>query len=75
MPVPASNCVTKPIFEDLDIIDVMTRQRPPLDDALDRLGHVEPGASIGRGKQENAMLSTPLGQAGTLMPGQVVPDQ
>src|SRR6266536_2389608 len=73
--VPANNRVTEPVFEDLYIVDVMARQRSPLNNALHRLGHIEPGASIGSGEQENAMLGTPLGQAWTLVPGQIIPDQ
>jgi len=48
MSVPALNRVTEPVFEDLHIVDVMTCQRSPLDDALDRLCHVEPGARVRR---------------------------
>src|SRR5258708_38905657 len=75
MSVPAFNRVTEPIFEDLHIVDVMTRQRPSLDNALDRLGHVEPGACVRRGKQQDPMFSTPLRHARALVPSEILPDQ
>jgi hypothetical protein len=50
-------------------------QRTPLDDALHRLGHIQPGARIGRREEQDTMLSTPLGQAWTLVPCEIIPDQ
>src|SRR2546427_4821541 len=49
--------------ERLGVSRVLTGERPPLDDALQRLGHVEPGTSGRCPEQENAVLSTPLHQA------------
>jgi hypothetical protein len=49
-------------------------QRSPFDNPLHRREHVEPGTRIGRGKEENAMLSTPLHDAVAFMPSQVVED-
>src|ERR1700676_2991920 len=75
MSIPSFNGVPEPVFEDLHIIDVIPCQGSLLDDPLHGLSHVEPGASIGSGEQENAMLGTPLGQAWTLVSGQIIPDQ
>ena len=60
MSIPGVNGVAEPVFEDLHVIDMLTRQRPCFDDALHRFGHVEPGASIGRREQQDAVLGTPL---------------
>src|SRR6266699_5542433 len=75
MSVPSRNGLPKPVFKNFHIIDMIPLQCSPLDDALDRLCHVEPGACMGGGEEENAMLGTPLGQAWTLVPCQVIPDQ
>src|SRR6266702_2137481 len=72
MPIPALDGVGEPAHERLGVSRVLTGERPPLDDALQRLGHVEPGASGRRVEQEDAVLSTPLHQAVTLVPCQIV---
>src|SRR6266496_4166917 len=73
--IPGVNGVTEPVFEDLHVIDMLTRQRPCFDDALHRFGHVEPGASIGRREQQDAVLGTPLHDAVAFMPSQIIPDE
>jgi hypothetical protein len=75
MAIPANDSIGKPLLQDFDIVGMIPLQRSPFDDPLHRFRHGEPGTRIGRGKQENPVLSTPLHDAVAFMPGQVVPDQ
>src|SRR3989440_10061253 len=75
MPIPALDGVGEPAHERLGVSRMLTRERPPLDDALQRLGHVEPGTSGRCPEQEDAVLGTPLHQARALVPGQIVQDE
>src|SRR5258708_4565102 len=74
MTIPTCDGIRKPLLEDLHIIGMISLQRSPFDDPLHRLSHVEPGTRIGRGKEENATLSTPLHQTVAFMPSQIVED-
>ena len=60
MPIPALDRLGEPPLERLSVSGVLTGQRSPLDDTLQRLSHVEPGTSGRRPEQEDAMLSAPL---------------
>src|SRR6266704_1552482 len=75
MPIPALDCVGEPPLERLGIGGVLTGERPALDDARERLGHVEPGTSGERPEQEDAVFSTPLHQTAALMSRQSVEDE
>src|SRR5579884_1623043 len=75
VPIPAFNGLAKPLFEQFHIIDMMPLERSSLDDALHGLSHIEPGASVRRAEEHNALLSTPLGDAWALVSGQIIPDQ
>jgi hypothetical protein len=72
VPIPALDRVGKPLLEHLDVGGVLTRKRSPLENALQRLGHVEPGASGGRPEQEDVMFRTPLHETVALMPCEIV---
>ena len=72
IPIPALDCLGEPPLERLNVSRVLTGKRTPLDDALQRLGHVEPGTGGGRPEQEDAVLSTPLHQTVALMSRQIV---
>ena len=75
MAIPSNDSIGKPLLKDFDIVGMIALQRSPFDDPLHRFRHVEPGTRIGRGKQENPVLSTPLYHALAFMPSQIVPDQ
>jgi hypothetical protein len=62
MPIPAYDGAAQPTFEDLDILDVMTLQSSAQDDALHRLGHIEPGTGTGHIQQANAVFVGPSDQ-------------
>jgi hypothetical protein len=74
MTAPTGDGISQPLLEDFHIIGVIALQRSPFDDPLRRLRHVEPGTRVGRRKQKNALLSTPLDDAVAFMAGQIVPD-
>ncbi len=48
---------------------------PALDNALDRLGHVEPTAAHRRIQDQNALLITPIHPRDGLMSGQIIHHQ
>lgn len=75
MPIPALDGVGEPLCEHLDSGRVLPMERSPLENALDGLGHGEPGARSGRPEQEDAMLGTPLHQTVALLPCQSVYDE
>src|SRR5215469_2040674 len=73
--VPPGNGVGQPLFEHLDIVDVMALQCTPDNDALHGFSHVEPGTRIGCVQQTNTMLGTPLRQVATAVSHEIVQDQ
>src|SRR5258708_16229524 len=75
MPIPALDRVGEPLFEHLDVGGVLPVERSPLNNALHRLGHVEPGASVGRPEQEDAMFSAPLHETVAFMPREIVQNE
>jgi len=72
MSIPALDCLGEPPLERLDVSRALTGKRSPLDNALQRLSHVEPGTGGRRPEQEDAVLSTPLHQTVTLVSCQIV---
>jgi len=60
MPIPARDGVGEALHERLGISRVLAGKRASLDDALQRLGEVSPGAGGRRGEQEHATLGTSL---------------
>src|SRR5690348_11299320 len=75
MPIPALDRVVEPLFEHLDVGRVLSVERSPLNNALNRLGHVEPGASVRRPEQKDAMFSAPLHESVALMPCEIVQNE
>src|SRR5712692_8163343 len=75
MPIPAHDCFSEPVLEHLNVGGVLPVERSPFDDALDRLGHIEPRARGGRPEQEDAMLSAPLHETVALMPREIVQNE
>src|SRR5512135_243883 len=75
MTIPALDGVTKPVFEDLDVINMLSLQRSPDDDALHGFGHVEPGART-RGVQEcNALFMAPPHEIAAVMACQIIQNE
>src|SRR2546421_2599623 len=73
--IPPLDCVPKPVFEDLHIIDMLSLQRSPNENALHRFGHVKPGART-RGVQEsNAVFMAPPHPIATAMACQIVQNE
>jgi len=72
MPIPALDGLGEPPLERLGVGGVLTGKCSPLDDALQRLGHVEPGPGGRRLVQEDGVLRTPLHQRVALMSCQIV---
>ena len=72
VPIPALDRLGEPPLERLNVSGMLTSKRPPLDNALQRLSHVEPGTGGRRPEQEDAVLRTPLHQTVTLVPCQIV---
>src|SRR5579875_686797 len=72
MAIPALDSVTKPVFENLHIVDMMSLQRSANDDALHRFGHVEPGAGTRRIQESNAAFMAPAHEIATRMSGQII---
>src|SRR6266699_410215 len=54
---------------------MLTGQGPSHNDALHRLGHVEPGTANGRVERHHSMLKEPLYQVIRQMPRQIIQDQ
>src|SRR5262245_39639113 len=54
---------------------MLAAQRPPLQNALDRLGDIQPRAAQRRVQRHDAMTKQPQHQLGRFVPGQIVPDQ
>jgi hypothetical protein len=67
MTIPALDRISERLFECLNGRIILTGKGASFDDALDRLSHVEPGASMRRPEQEDAMLGAPLHQTVAFM--------
>src|SRR5579859_5680286 len=73
--IPALDRVGQPVFEDLNIIDMMALQGSADDDPLHRLSHIEPGASTRRVEEPNPPFMAPRHQIMTVMACQVVQNE
>src|SRR6266705_4558885 len=75
MPVPPLDGVSKPIFEDLHIIDMVSLQGPSDNDPLYGFSHIEPRASTGRVQKPNAAFMAPTDQIATVMARQIIQNE
>src|SRR6266568_807231 len=75
MPVPPLDGVSKPIFEDLHIIDMVSLQGPSDNDPLYGFSHIEPRASTGRVQKPNAAFMAPTDQSATVMARQIIQNE
>jgi hypothetical protein len=57
------------------VLRVLAIKRAPLEDALDGLGHVQPAAAEWGVERHDAVLAEPEHHLGTLVAGEVVPDE
>ena len=73
--IPASDGLLEPVDDLLSRLGVLTGEGTPNDDALQRLGHVEPGARERGIERQNATLQEPTHHVVRQMPRQVIPDQ
>src|SRR5713226_6469386 len=75
MPIPARDCLPKPVFEDLHIIHMVSFQGSSDDNPLHGFGHIKPGASTRRVQEPNAVFPTPLHQIATAMSCQIIQNE
>ena len=73
--VPAPRRLLKPASDLVWAMRMLPVERPALEHALDRLGHVEPAAAHGRVERHDPMRAQPQHQVGCLVAGQIVPHQ
>lgn len=69
MSIPSRAGVPQPIFEDLDILDVVAFQSPADEHALHRFGQVEPGSRTGGIQESNPAFMAPLHAIAAVMAG------
>src|ERR1700687_4399898 len=75
MTIPALDGLGQPIFEDLHIIDMMSLQGSPDNDALHRFSHIEPRASTGRVQKPNAAFMAPPHPLATVMACEIIQNE
>src|SRR3954469_2289782 len=73
--IPGPRRLLKPTPDLVWAVRMLTVERPALEHALDRLGHVEPAAAHGRVEGHNALCAQPQHQVGRLVAGEIVPHQ
>jgi hypothetical protein len=73
--IPASDGVVEPGDQLLLGLGMLSVEGTADDDALDRLGQVQPGAANRSVERHDAMLEQPTDDGPTVVAGQVVPDQ
>src|SRR4051812_23395432 len=75
LPVPAPRRLLEPGADLGRAPRLLPLERPALEDALDRLGHVQPAAAQGRVERHDAVPAQPQHHLGRLVAGEVVPHQ
>ena len=73
--IPASDGVFEPSDQLLLALWMLAGEGATADDALERFGHVQPGAAERRVQRHDAMLEQPVNDRPTEMPGEIVPDE
>jgi len=73
--VPAADGRGEPVLQVLGALGILTRQRPADYDALDRLGHVQPGAAQRGVERHHPMGAQPADHLRRLMAGEIVPNE
>src|SRR3954466_12514690 len=75
LPVPVAGRLLEPGADLGRAARLLPLERPALEDALDRLGHVQPAAAQGRVERHDAVPAQPQHPLGRLVAGEVVPHQ
>ena len=75
LPIPAARRLLKPAPNLRRVVRMLPGQRPALEHALDRLGHVEPAAAHGRVQGHDPVRAQPQHQLRCLVAGEIVPHQ
>ena len=75
LPVPGLRGLLKPGADLRRVLRVLAVERASLEDALDGLGHVQPAAPKWRVERHDAVLAEPNHHFGSLVAGEVVPDE
>src|SRR3954454_3587809 len=70
--IPGARRLLKPAPDLVWAMRMLSVERPALEHALDRLGHVEPTAAHGRVKRHDPMRAQPQHQVGRLVAGEVL---
>ena len=73
--IPGPRRLLKPASDLRGAVRMLTVERPALEHALDRLGHVEPAAAHGRVERHDPVRAQPQHQVGCLVASQIVPHQ
>ena len=73
--VPAGDGLLEPVDDLLSRLGVLTGEGASHDDALQRLGHIEPGARERGIEGQDATVQQPTHHVVRQMPRQVIPDQ
>lgn len=73
--IPASRRLLEPAADLHRAVRMLPGERAAFEDALDRLGHVEPTAAHGRVQRHDPVRTQPQHQLGRLMAGEIVPHQ
>ncbi len=75
MLVPPSDGLLEPVDDLLSRLRMLTGEGATHDDALQRLGHIQPGARERRVERQNAVLQQPAHHLVGQVPREIVPDQ
>src|SRR5581483_7213130 len=73
--IPASHRLLQPVNNLLRRLGMLSRKRSAHNDALQRLRHIQPGASNGRRERHDPMSKEPFGDLIGTMPSQVIPHE
>jgi hypothetical protein len=73
--IPAANHGSQPVHDLGSAVWLLPYQRPPYQDALHRLGHIQPRATDRGVQGKDALSQTPIDYRRRVVPGQVVPDE
>ena len=73
--VPASYGLLQPLDDLLGRLGMLASQSAAHNDALQRLGHIEPGTGDRRVKRQNAVLQQPANHIIAQVSLEIVPDQ
>ena len=73
--VPAGDRVLQPADDLRGALRMLAVQSPTTQDALDGLGHIQPGAAQGCVERHHPVSEEPLHDRPTQVTGQIVPDE